>query len=119
MSVYLDYNATAPIRPEAKAAVIAALETLGNPSSIHAAGRAAKALVETARADVAALVGVRPGSLTFTSTGTEANALAIQSAVLAGFTRAIVGATEHGGDGERQGPRRLGGGLAGGRRRRG
>lgn len=96
MAVYLDYNATAPIRPEARAAVIAAMDTLGNPSSVHAAGRAAKALVETARADVAALVGVKPGSVTFTSGGTEANALAIQSAVMAGYSRIIVGATEHG-----------------------
>jgi cysteine desulfurase len=95
MAVYLDYNATAPIRPEARDAVIAAMETLGNPSSIHAAGRAAKALVETARAQVAELVGVRPGSLTFTATGTEASAMAIQSARLAGYDRAIVGATEH------------------------
>jgi cysteine desulfurase len=71
------------------------MDTLGNPSSIHAAGRAAKAVVETARAQVAELVGVRPGSLTLTATGTEASALAIQSAVLAGFERAIVGATEH------------------------
>jgi cysteine desulfurase len=96
MAVYLDYNATAPIRPEARAAAVAAMETLGNPSSIHAAGRAARALVETARGDVAALVGVKPGSLTFTSGGTEANALAIESAVLAGFDRVIVGSTEHG-----------------------
>src|SRR3954463_5492874 len=95
MAVYLDYNATAPIRPEARDAVIAAMETLGNPSSIHAAGRAAKAVVETARAQVAELVGVRPGSLTFTATGTEASAMAIQSARLAGFDQAIVGATEH------------------------
>jgi cysteine desulfurase len=95
MPVYLDYNATAPIRPEARDAVIAAMQTHGNPSSIHAAGRAARALVESARADVAALVGVRPGSLTFTATGTEASATAIQSAVLAGCERAIVGATEH------------------------
>jgi cysteine desulfurase len=95
MAVYLDCNATAPIRSEAKAAVISAMDTLGNPSSIHTAGRAARALVETARAEVAALVGVKPGSLTFTSGGTEANAIAIQSAVLAGYERVIVGATEH------------------------
>ncbi|MDB5452751.1 MAG: aminotransferase [Caulobacteraceae bacterium] len=96
MSVYLDYNATAPIRPEARDAALAAMETLGNPSSVHAAGRAARALVETARGEVAALVGVRAGSLTFTSGGTEANALAIESAILAGYDRVIVGATEHG-----------------------
>jgi len=96
MSVYLDYNATAPIRPEARDAVVAAMAHVGNPSSIHATGRAARALVEAARADVAALVGVKPASITFTSGGTEANALAIQSAVRAGFERIIVGATEHG-----------------------
>jgi cysteine desulfurase len=94
--VYLDYNATAPIRPEARDAALAAMDTLGNPSSVHAAGRAARALVETARGEVAALIGVRPGSLTFTSGGTEANALAIESAILAGYERVIVGATEHG-----------------------
>ncbi|HEX8231742.1 MAG TPA: cysteine desulfurase family protein [Caulobacteraceae bacterium] len=93
--VYLDYNATAPIRPQAKAAVVAALETGGNPSSIHAAGRAARALVERAREQVAALAGARPQDLTFTSGGTEANNLAIANAVAAGARRIIVGATEH------------------------
>jgi len=93
---YLDYNATAPVRPEAKAAVIAALEVGGNPSSVHAAGRAARSLIETARAQVAALVGVVGGSVTFTSGGTESNALAIESAVAAGYDRILLGATEHG-----------------------
>lgn len=96
MSVYLDHNATAPVRPEAKAAVVRALEVGGNPSSVHAAGRAARALVETARAQVADLVGVVPGSVTFTSGGTESNALAIESAVAAGYDRILLGATEHG-----------------------
>ncbi|HEX3916460.1 MAG TPA: cysteine desulfurase family protein [Caulobacteraceae bacterium] len=95
MSVYLDYNATAPVRPEAAAAVARALEIGGNPSSVHAAGRAARAIVESARADVARLVGALPASVVFTSGGTEANALAIESAVRAGFERIIVGATEH------------------------
>ncbi len=95
MSTYLDYNATAPIRPEAEAAVLAAMKTGGNPSSVHAAGRAARAIVESAREAVAALVACLPGSVTFTSGGTEANALAIESAVVAGFDRIIVGATEH------------------------
>jgi cysteine desulfurase len=95
MSVYLDYNASAPVRPEAAAAMARALEAGGNPSSVHAAGRAARAVVETARADVAALVGAGPAAVTFTSGGTEADALAIDSAVLAGFERIIVGATEH------------------------
>jgi cysteine desulfurase len=96
MAVYLDYNASAPMRPEAKAAVLEAMEVLGNPASVHAAGRAVRAIVEAARADVASLVAVKPASITFTSGGTEANALAIESAVRAGFERIIVGATEHG-----------------------
>ncbi|MBW8860100.1 MAG: aminotransferase class V-fold PLP-dependent enzyme, partial [Caulobacter sp.] len=54
-SIYLDYNATAPIRPEARDAVLRAFETAGNPSSVHASGRAARDVVETARAQVAAL----------------------------------------------------------------
>ena len=95
MSVYLDYNATAKVRPEAAAAVARALELDGNPSSVHAAGRAARARVETARAEVAALVGVAPAAVTFTSCGTEADALAIQSALAAGCERILVGATEH------------------------
>jgi cysteine desulfurase len=94
-SIYLDYNATAPVRPEARDAVLRAFETAGNPSSVHASGRAARDLVETARAQVAALVGVVPGSVTFVSGGTEANALAIDSAAFAGFNRVIVSAGEH------------------------
>ncbi len=92
---YLDYNATAKVRPEAAAAVAHALEMGGNPSSVHAAGRAARALIEAARADVAALVGAKAPSVTFVSGGAEADALAIESAVGAGFDRIIVGATEH------------------------
>jgi len=95
VSTYLDYNATAKVRPEAAAAVARALEIGGNPSSVHAAGRAARQLVETARAEVAALVGAQPQSVVFVSGGTEANALAIESAVAAGVERIIVGATEH------------------------
>jgi len=95
VSVYLDYNATAKVRPEAAAAVARALEAGGNPSSVHAAGRAARAVVEAARVDVARLVGAKAGSVTFVSGGTEANALAIESAVQAGVERIIVGATEH------------------------
>lgn len=70
--VYLDWNATAPLRPEARAAIAAALDLVGNPSSVHAEGRAAKMLVERAREDVAALVGCRPGEVVFTSGATEA-----------------------------------------------
>lgn len=95
VGIYLDYNATARVRPEAARAVIEALERGGNPSSAHAAGRKARATVEAARAEVAALLGAPSTAVTFVSGGTEANALAIESAVLAGFTRIIVGATEH------------------------
>jgi cysteine desulfurase len=94
-AVYLDYNATAPIRPEALAAVRDALGIGGNPSSVHAAGRRARTVVETARADVGRMVGASPASVTFTSGGTEANALAISSAVASGISRIVVGATEH------------------------
>ena len=75
--VYLDWNATAPLRPQARAAMVAALDAAGNPSSIHAEGRAARLIVETARSDVAALFGADPSHVTFTSGGTEANALAL------------------------------------------
>ena len=94
-SVYLDYNATAPLRPEAKEALLRALESPANPSSVHAAGRAARDVVERARAEVATLVGVPAGSVTFVSGGTEANALAIESAKVAGVQRIIVSAVEH------------------------
>ena len=56
--VYLDWNATAPLRPEARAAMAAALDVTGNPSSVHGAGRTARRLVEDARGQVAALAGV-------------------------------------------------------------
>jgi cysteine desulfurase len=95
MSVYLDYNATGKVRPEAATAVARALELGGNPSSVHAAGRVARSIVEAARESVGRLVGAKAGSVVFTSGGTEANALAIESARLAGFERIIVGATEH------------------------
>lgn len=75
--VYLDWNATAPLLPAARAAMLQALDVLGNPSSVHQEGRAARALVEQARADVAALVGVSPAGVTFTSGGTEAANLAL------------------------------------------
>jgi cysteine desulfurase len=69
---YLDWNATAPMRAEAKSAVVAALDLVGNPSSVHAEGRAAKALVEKARTQVAAAVGAKPGEVVFTAGATEA-----------------------------------------------
>lgn len=75
--VYLDYNATAPLRAEAKAAMIAALECTGNPSSVHAEGRRARGIVEAAREKVAALVGAKPSEVVFTSGASEANAWAL------------------------------------------
>lgn len=74
--VYLDWNATTPLRPEAKAAMIAALEVVGNPSSVHAEGRAAKSLMERARAQIAAALGADGADIVFTSGATEAAALA-------------------------------------------
>ena len=74
---YLDYNATAPIRDEVRAAVAEALALPGNPSSVHAEGRAARSAVEAAREKVAALAGARPEDVVFTSGATEANALAL------------------------------------------
>lgn len=96
---YLDWNATAPLRPEARQAVAAALELAGNPSSVHAEGRAARAMVETARAQVAALVGADPANVTFTSGGTEANMMALSTELQIGKRplrdRLLVSAVEH------------------------
>lgn len=75
--IYLDYNATAPTRPEALAAMVAAIEAGGNPSSVHSAGRAARRRVEDARRAVADLVGVDANQVIFTATGTEANNMAL------------------------------------------
>ncbi|KQP41099.1 cysteine desulfurase [Methylobacterium sp. Leaf104] len=96
---YLDHNATSPVRPEVAAAVARALGLSGNPSSIHAEGRAARAALETARDAVARRVGAGAGRVVFTSGGTEA-ANAVLSGVLvrAGRpapTRLLIGATEH------------------------
>ncbi len=82
--VYLDHNATAPLRDEARAAMIAAMDLVGNPSSVHAEGRAAKALVERARAQVAAAFGAEGADVVFTSGATEAAALACAGRDLAG-----------------------------------
>ncbi len=94
-AVYLDYNATAPVRPEAIEATARVLSRVGNPSSVHAAGRAARAAVEQAREDIAAMIGGPASTVVFTGGGTEANALAIDSAVATGSKRLIVSAIEH------------------------
>ena len=96
--VYLDWNATAPMRPQAKAAMMRALDLAGNPSSIHAEGRAARKIVEDARALVAEATGARSGNVIFTSGGTEANALSLTPGLRRdgeAATRLIVSAIEH------------------------
>ncbi|MDG1007940.1 MAG: cysteine desulfurase family protein [Alphaproteobacteria bacterium] len=94
--IYLDYNATAPLRREAREAVLAALD-IGNPSSVHEEGRKARALVEAARADVAALVGAAAETVIFTSGGTEACnlALGLRHAPAGEIGRLLVSAVEH------------------------
>lgn len=98
--LYFDYNATAPLRPEARAAMLDALDAVGNASSVHGEGRAARSRVEAARGDIACLVGGDPKLVTFTSGGTEAN----NTVLTPHWTRAgkpyrierlLVGATEH------------------------
>ncbi len=78
---YFDWNATAPLRPQAAAALAHAIGFPGNPSSVHAEGRAARRLVERAREEVAALVGADPANVLFTSGGTEANMLALSPSI--------------------------------------
>ncbi|MEC7760480.1 MAG: cysteine desulfurase family protein [Pseudomonadota bacterium] len=75
--VYLDYNATTPLRPEARAAMVEAMDIAGNPSSVHSEGRAAKGLIERARRQVAAALGAEGADVVFVSSATEAAALAL------------------------------------------
>lgn len=89
---YLDWNATAPLRPAAREAMVAALSAVGNPSSVHAEGREARRIVATARLEVAALVGADPRNVIFTSGGAEANVLALAPGAC---RRLIVSAVEH------------------------
>jgi cysteine desulfurase len=97
--VYLDWNATAPLRPEARVAMAAAWDLSGNPSSVHAEGRRARRLIEDARAAVARAVGATPRNVIFTSGGTEANVLALAPGLHspAGLPvqRLLVSAIEH------------------------
>lgn len=97
--IYLDWNATTPLRPEARAAMVHAWETGGNPSSVHAEGRQARRLVEEAREAVAGAVGAEAQNVIFTSGGTEANALALAPGLKRGkgppVGRLIVSAIEH------------------------
>jgi cysteine desulfurase len=97
--VYLDWNATTPLRPEARQAMAAAWDLAGNPSSVHAEGRQARRLVEGARAAISGAVGARPQDVVFTSGGTEANALALTPGLRRGVgepaQRLLVSAIEH------------------------
>jgi len=108
---YLDHNATSPLRPEARAAMLEAMELVGNPSSVHAEGRAAKALMERARRQVASLCGAKPEQVVFTSGGTEANNLVLrperyerrlssEESVDAYLTSDFLGDDRHGGENE-------------------
>jgi len=97
--VYLDWNATTPLGPEARQAMAAAWDLLGNPSSVHAEGRQARRLVEGAREAVAEAVGAQARNVVFTSSGTEANALALTPGLRRGagarVQRLLVSAIEH------------------------
>ena len=97
--VYLDWNATTQLRPEAKLAMTAAWEISGNPSSVHTEGRQARRLVEDARAAIANAVGARVPDVVFASGGTEANAQALTPGLRRGagqpVQRLLVSAIEH------------------------
>ena len=88
---YLDYNASAPLRAEARAAMVAAMDALGNPSSVHAEGRTVRSIVERAREEVAQLVNASPSEVVFTSGATEAN----NCVMAAGWDEICVSAIEH------------------------
>jgi cysteine desulfurase len=96
--IYLDHNAITPMRPEAIAAVRAALDVFGNPSSVHAAGRAARDVLDRARAQVAAAIGAAPADVVLTSGATESAAIAVRGVLAAappGRRRLVVTAVEH------------------------
>lgn len=92
IAAYLDWNATAPLRPAAAQAMSAAMAILGNPSSVHAAGRAAKATLDAARDEVARLVGGDSSGVVFVSGGTEANNAVLRAS---GATAVLASAIEH------------------------
>lgn len=99
--IYLDHNATSPLRASARRSLDAALDVHGNASSVHAAGRIARGRIETAREQVARLAGASPASVIFTSGGSEANALALRGAVAGAaqeedrIARLFISAIEH------------------------
>src|SRR5690606_137820 len=95
-AVYLDHNAASPLRPEARAALLAALDLVGNPSSVHAHGRALRDTIETGRRAVARLAGAEPRQVVFTGSAAEASTQAIVGGARTFASTAIVGsAGEH------------------------
>src|SRR5689334_10705518 len=97
---YLDWNATAPLRPEARSAMLAALDVAGNPSSVHAEGRKARAVVEDAREAIARRLHVRSADVFFTSGATEGAAWVLaprapRSGSKPSISVLLAGATEH------------------------
>ena len=96
MSVYLDYNATAPLRDEARVAMLAAFDAPGNPSSVHAAGRRARSQIEDARRTLAQALGAAPADVIFTAGGTEANNLGLLGVAEANHcTHMLLSSVEH------------------------
>src|ERR1700732_3029402 len=98
--MYLDWSATAPLRPQARVAAAETLGACGNPSSVHAEGRAVRRRIEEARESVAALVGAEPRNVVFTSGGTEANMMALSPCLGSGPESApldclVISAIEH------------------------
>lgn len=95
--IYADHNATSPLRPEARDAMLRAMEVGANPSSVHGAGRTARKLLERAREQIGGAIGSRAADIVFTSGGTESNALALQglAAGLNGKCTLLVSAIEH------------------------
>jgi cysteine desulfurase len=96
--IYLDWNGSAPLRREARAAMLAALDAIGNPSSVHGEGRWARRFIEQAREHVAILVGAESRNVVFTSGGTEANMLALTPALEDGarrYVKLLISAVEH------------------------
>jgi cysteine desulfurase len=96
MTIYLDHNATTPVRPEARQALLDAMDRGGNPSAVHTIGRGARAILENARLTIAKCMCAQPNDIIFTAGGTEADNLAIEGAVRGGgVTRIIHTVSEH------------------------
>lgn len=89
--IYLDWNATAPLLGDARNAMLAALDLPGNPSSVHAEGRAARGVIEQARREVAALIGARSANVVFAASATEAANLVLSPVYMMGRTEISVG----------------------------